>query len=62
VLSSIAAAPNGGFWVQFDKTQVDRSGETLTLEGAPAFENVRKRGSIAAIPGRNGYWVVSDEG
>jgi hypothetical protein len=61
-LTSIAGAPGGGFWVQEDNLLGDPQGGTLAKEGAPGFENVSKRGSIAAIPGRNGYWVVTDDG
>ena len=62
-LTSIAAAPNGGFWVQVD----NRGGNgitsvTLPKQCAPVFENVLHRGNIAAIPGRNGYWVVRADG
>jgi hypothetical protein len=61
-LTSIAGAPGGRFWVQEDNLLGDPQGETLAKDGAPGFENVPKRGSIAAIPGRNGYWVVTDGG
>jgi hypothetical protein len=61
-LTSIAAAPKGGFWVQVDNKFEGYNGETLPKAGAPLFENVGWRGSIAAIPGRDGYWVVSDGG
>jgi hypothetical protein len=66
VLTSIAAAPNGGFWVQLhdlswhpQQPPVDR---TIPFDGAPVFEDVDKAGSIAAIPGRNGYWIVTAYG
>jgi hypothetical protein len=62
VVTSVATAPGDGFWVQLDRLTWDGSGATLGLEGAPGFESVDKRGSIAAVPGRNGYWVVTDEG
>jgi hypothetical protein len=64
LVTSVAAAPGGGFWIQVDQwgEPVDPYGETLAKDGAPVFENVSRRGSIAAIPGRNGYWVVSDDG
>jgi hypothetical protein len=67
-LTSIAAAPNGGFWIQKDQWNSNRDrrdqedGQTLSTDGAASFENVSKAGSIAAIPGRNGYWVVSWDG
>jgi hypothetical protein len=61
-VTSVAAAPGGGFWVQLDKYPALPGffgyGETLVKDGAPALENFGWRGSIAAIPGRNGYWVV----
>jgi hypothetical protein len=64
LLTSLAAAPDGGFWVQvdngFDKNS--DAGETFAINGAPAFHNIPIRGSIAAIPGRNGYWVVTGGG
>ncbi|HXM64265.1 MAG TPA: RICIN domain-containing protein [Terriglobales bacterium] len=52
--TSIAAAPEGGFWIQRDE------GGTVAIEGAPQYESVQGKGSIAAIPGKsnNGYWVV----
>jgi hypothetical protein len=62
-LTSIAAAPGDGFWVQRDEWQPElHNGQTLAKDGALPFGNVSTRGSIAAIPGRNGYWVVSDKG
>jgi hypothetical protein len=61
VLTSLAAAPGGGFWVQVD-LQGAKQDLTLAKDGAPAFGNVSDRGSIASIPGRNGYWVVTDGG
>jgi hypothetical protein len=64
VLTGVAAAADGGFWVQVDQWRngLDPYGETFAKDGAPAFENVSARGSIAAIPGRNAYWVVNHEG
>jgi hypothetical protein len=59
-VTSIAAAPNGGIWVQVD--QGFSSGLTRAIYGAPEFADVPDRGSIAAIPGREGYWVVSPQG
>jgi hypothetical protein len=68
LLTSVAAAPGGGFWAQWDNPEKSGNpiygpaGQTLALNGAPAFEDVSKEGSIAAIPGRNGYWVVTRGG
>jgi len=61
-LTSIAAAPKGGFWVQVDGFAKGTESRTLAVYGAPQFANVGDRGSIAAIPGQEGYWVVSAEG
>jgi hypothetical protein len=62
-LTSIAAAPNGGFWVQVDDySNGGGAGHTVAIDGAPQFENVPARGTIAAIPGRGGYWVVTQAG
>ena len=33
---------------------------TLAIGGAPQFDSVPFRGSIAAIPGKEGYWIVTD--
>jgi len=51
----LAAAPNGGFWIQI-------TGKTIAVGGAPEFESVNATGAIATIPGRNGYWVISTNG
>jgi hypothetical protein len=56
-LTRIAAAPAGGFWVQADHSHRNSKSVSLAKEGAPVFENVPQRGSLAAIPGNNGYWV-----
>jgi hypothetical protein len=61
-LTSIAAAPGGGFWVQVDDWLGKVPGVTFANDGAPLFPNIPVAGNIAAIPGRNGYWVVSDDG
>jgi hypothetical protein len=61
-LTSVAAAPGGGFWVQLDARFSSESSGTLAKDGAPVFEDVSLAASIAAIPGRNGYWVVTDQG
>jgi hypothetical protein len=69
-LTSIAVAPNGGFWVLRDlfsdtgfgaRTRglgkID--GEIMSVGGAPITWPCYQAGSIAAIPGRNAYWTVS---
>jgi hypothetical protein len=66
-LTSIAAAPGGGFWVQLDHyapyaNSTPPRGETVVVDGAPYFGQATDRGSIAAIPGRNGYWIVAPKG
>jgi Ricin-type beta-trefoil lectin domain-like len=64
-LTSIAAAPNGGFWVQVDgghNNDQNGGSRTIAIDGAPQFDSVPQRGSIAAIPGRAGYWVVTGDG
>jgi hypothetical protein len=58
--SGIAAAPGGGFWIQYQ-------GGTRAVGGAPAFDSVTDKcclgwGTIAAVPGHNGYWVVLTDG
>ena len=57
--TSIALAPNGGYWIQVDRGP---DSYTLAINGAPQYQSVPKRGSIAAIPGTSGYWVVSTDG
>jgi hypothetical protein len=59
-VTSIAATRNGdGFWVQLDTQELAR---TISLYGAPELGSVDLDGSIAAIPGRNAYWVVTYNG
>ncbi len=62
LLTSLAAAPNGGFWVQLDARDTKGVTGTYAVDGAPQLPTIPYRGSIAAIPGRNGYWVVTDQG
>jgi hypothetical protein len=65
VLTSIAASPKGGFWVQFEDLYADNwepDARTIPWDGAPVFDDVDKAGSIAAIPGKNGYWIVTGAG
>jgi hypothetical protein len=50
--SNIAVAPNGGFWVQSNRG-------TSAVNGAPQFADVPYSGVIVAVPGHNGYWVVT---
>jgi hypothetical protein len=61
-LTSIAAAPNGGFWLQRDGRADKVISSTYAIDGAPEFANVPEPGSIAAIPGQEGYWVVTETG
>jgi hypothetical protein len=62
--TSVATAPGGGFWVQVDKGNwfFDPTGHTVAKNGAPGFPTVSEPGSIVAVPGGNGYWVVSYNG
>jgi hypothetical protein len=63
-LTSIAPAYHGGFWVQLDLSADETGGAGVTLRKGDAeeFENVLYRGSMASIPGRNGYWIVTKDG
>jgi Ricin-type beta-trefoil lectin domain-like len=61
-LTSIAGAPNGGFWLQLDGRLDKVSSGTYAIDGAPGFANVSEPGTIAAIPGKQGYWVVTETG
>jgi hypothetical protein len=61
-LTSVAAAPNGGYWLQRDGSNSGVLSGTYALDGAPDFDNVPDPGSIAAIPGQEGYWVVGSNG
>jgi len=61
--TSIAAAPNGGFWVQLHGMKdYEWDFRTIAIDGAPMFESIPAFGSIAAIPGKNGYWMVRPSG
>jgi hypothetical protein len=65
VLTSVAAAPRGGYWVQVDGgVDNDENGgsRTIAIDGARQFASVPYRGSIAAIPGKDAYWVVTSLG
>ncbi len=64
ILTSVAASPDSvsGFrWMAAlitTKTAVRRRSRSA----APQFDSVPFRGSIAAIPGKEGYWIVTDLG
>jgi len=61
--TSIAAAPNGGFWVQLhDMKDFEWDFRTIAIDGAPQFESINAFGSITSIPGKNGYWMVRPSG
>lgn len=60
--TSVAAAANGGFWVQRMTPTVVVEFGTLTVDGAPQYDTVNEPGSIAAIPGTDKYWVVTMRG
>jgi hypothetical protein len=62
VVTSIAASPTGGFWVQLDDLSALPVSRTIPFDGAPVFEDVDQPGSIAAIPGKNEYWIVTPYG
>lgn len=59
-LTSAAQAPNGGTWVQVH-TGVDTA-RTESRGGAPEYESVNEPGTIVAVPGKTGYWVVGRSG
>jgi len=61
--TSIAAAPNGGFWIQLHGMEdFEWDYRTIAIDGAPQFESINAFGSIASIPGKNGYWMVRPSG
>ncbi len=59
-VTSVAQAPNGGFWIQVNDTV--NTGRTIVSGGAPVFESVNTPGTIVAVPGKNGYWVITKQG
>ena len=66
VVTSIAPAPNGGFWVQVDDGVGGRAG-TYAINGAPDYGSVPLSGIIVAEPAgpngwKQGYWVVTKLG
>jgi hypothetical protein len=59
-LTSAAPAPNGGTWVQIH-TGIE-TGRTEARGGAPQYDSVDEPGTIVAVPGKVGYWVVTKRG
>jgi hypothetical protein len=67
VVTSIAAAPSGGFWVQLQDIRSqnafpDRMDGTYPEFGAPQYDNFASRGNIVADPGTQGYFIVTPDG
>jgi hypothetical protein len=62
LLTSLAPAPNGGFWAQVDPWFGSYLGGTFSKEGAPEHSPVLTRGNIVAVPKEEGFWVVTDTG
>ncbi|MEI9979583.1 MAG: hypothetical protein WDN23_11395 [Edaphobacter sp.] len=58
--TTIAVAPNGGYWVQIYDAY--GHGKTIALNGAPQFESIPYIGFITSSPGVNGYWIVTPNG
>jgi hypothetical protein len=65
-LTSIAAAPRGGFWLQIQDDYAFSTptppGYTVAYEGAPQYDDVHHAGLIVAVPGTDGYWIVTRDG
>ena len=61
-LTSIAPAPSGGFWFQRDGRRTGVASGTYAVDGAPEFASVALPGTIVGIPGRIGYWVMTQDG
>ncbi len=59
-VTSVAQAPNGGFWIQVNDTV--NGGRTIVSGQAPVFESVNAPGALVAVPGKNGYWVITKRG
>ncbi|MGJ5814247.1 hypothetical protein [Paludibaculum fermentans] len=59
-VTNAAQAPNGGFWIQVNDTV--NGGRTIVSGGAPVFESVNAPGTLVAMPGKNGYWVITKRG
>jgi hypothetical protein len=66
IVTSLAPAPAGGFWVHYDNPEKFEDDPldayTTPLWGAPDLGSVSWRGSIAAIPGKNAYYIVTPTG
>ena len=66
IVTSLAPAPGGGFWVHYDNPELFENdpfdAETIPTGGAPDLGTHWDRGTIAGIPGRNGYYIVSPLG
>lgn len=65
VLTSIVAAPNGGFWLPRDvRSSIfqPRLDGTYQIDGAPEYSNFASLGNIVGSPGTNGYWIVTGGG
>lgn len=61
-LTSIAAAPGGGYWVQVDARSSTQPAYTRSIDGAPDLGSIDTGGTIMAVPGRNAFLVVSKFG
>jgi hypothetical protein len=68
-LTSIALAPNRGFWVQLDtyapygSISGEERGRTVSVDNvAPILDSVGNRGTIISPPGVNGFWVLEPKG
>ncbi len=59
-VTSVAQAPNGGYWIQVNDTA--HTGKTIVSGAAPVFDSVNAPGTIVAVPGKIGYWVVTKRG
>jgi len=62
IVTSIAPSPLDGFWVQLDGDITTQPSGTIVTDGAPKYENFPKDGSIIAVPGTKGYWIVTPLG
>jgi hypothetical protein len=66
IVTSLAPAPAGGFWIQYDNPELFEDdpfdARTIPSRGAPDLGSVSWRGSIAAVPGRNAYYILTPQG